>query len=104
MTTPEFDLTTANTAKFNYKAFYEVEAEYDYLYVNAILPDGSKVLLDTIGDKANNADGSAETSNGKWEDKSYDLTQFKGKKSSFNLNTSRTADLLFKDSLLIMLV
>ncbi|MEI2443988.1 immune inhibitor A domain-containing protein, partial [Priestia megaterium] len=80
MTTPEFDLTAAQTAKFNYKAFYEVEAEYDYLYVNAILPDGSKVLLDTIGDKANNADGSAETSGGKWEDKSYDLTQFKGKK------------------------
>jgi immune inhibitor A len=80
MTMPEFDLTTAKTATFNYKAFYEVEAEYDYLYVNAILPDGSKVLLDTIGDKANNADGSAETSGGKWEDKSYDLTQFKGKK------------------------
>jgi immune inhibitor A len=80
MTTPEFDLTTAKTAKFNYKAFYEVEAEYDYLYVKAILPDGSKVLLDTIGDKANSADGSAETSNEKWEDKSYDLTQFKGKK------------------------
>ncbi|AXI29200.1 peptidase M6 [Priestia megaterium] len=80
MTTPEFDLTTAKTATFNYKAFYEVEAEYDYLYVNALLPDGSKVLLETIGDEANNADHSAETSNGKWEDKSYDLTQFKGKK------------------------
>ncbi|MBV6737748.1 immune inhibitor A [Priestia megaterium] len=80
ITTPQLDLTKAKTASFKYKANYEVEAEYDYLYVNAILPDGSKVLLDTIGDKANNADNSAETSNGKWEDKSYDLSKFKGKK------------------------
>ncbi|TYR78924.1 M6 family metalloprotease domain-containing protein [Priestia megaterium] len=80
MTTPEFDLTNVQTAAFNFKANYEVEAGYDYLYVNAILPDGSKVLLDTLGDKANNADYSAETSHGNWEDKSYDLSQFKGKK------------------------
>lgn len=80
MTTKEVDLTSATKASFNFKANYEVEAEYDYLYVNAILPDGSKVLLDTIGDKANNADNSAETTNGKWVDVSYDLSQFKGKK------------------------
>lgn len=69
----EFDLIVVKIVMFNYKVFYEVEVEYDYLYVNVIFFDGLKVLLDIIGDKVNNVDGFVEIFGGKWEDKSYDL-------------------------------
>ncbi|MED1862977.1 immune inhibitor A [Fictibacillus nanhaiensis] len=80
MTTPVFDLTNAKTAKFDYKTLYEIEYDYDYLYVNAITSDGEEVEIDVIGDEDTNGMQVAETSNGKWEDKSYDLSQFAGKK------------------------
>ncbi|WP_132002863.1 immune inhibitor A domain-containing protein [Mesobacillus foraminis] len=76
--TPQFDLTAASVAQFDYKQWYEVETDYDYLYVKAVTEDGTSVTLDTIGD-VNTKDG-METSLGKWEDKSLDLTQFAGKK------------------------
>lgn len=78
MTTPVFDLTNATTAKFDYKSLYEIESDYDYLYVNAVTEDGKEVELDVIGDE-NNYRG-AETTKGAWVDKSYDLSQFAGKK------------------------
>jgi immune inhibitor A len=76
--TPEFDLTNAASAKFDYKQWYEVETDYDYLYVKAVTEEGTSVTLDTIGDQ-NTKDG-LETSQGKWEDKTLDLSQFAGKK------------------------
>lgn len=78
METPLFDLTKATTAKFDYKSLYEIEAEYDFLEVHAVTEDGQKTLIERIGEKANS--GNAATTNGKWVDKSYDLSQFKGKK------------------------
>ncbi|WP_277423945.1 immune inhibitor A domain-containing protein [Bacillus sp. FJAT-42376] len=86
MTTPVFDLTAATTAKFDYKAFFEVEFEYDYLYVNAVKEDGTKVLIDTIGDEDTKGDATAETSLDQWVDKSYDLSQFKGSKIKLEFN------------------
>lgn len=76
--TPVFDLTGATSATFDYKQWYEVETDYDYLYVNAVTEDGKAVELDVIGDE-NTADG-MESSQGKWEDQSLDLAQFAGKK------------------------
>ncbi|WP_235924811.1 immune inhibitor A domain-containing protein [Neobacillus sedimentimangrovi] len=77
LVTPEFDLTNATNAKFTYKANFEVEYDYDFVYVNAII-DGQETLIDTIGDE--NTAGGMETTNGKWMDKEYDLSAFAGKK------------------------
>ncbi|WP_042375028.1 immune inhibitor A domain-containing protein [Neobacillus jeddahensis] len=77
--TPVFDLTNATSATFDYKQWYEVESGYDYLNVNAVTEDGKSVELDVLGDE--NTEGSGyETSQGKWEDKSLDLSQFAGQK------------------------
>ncbi|HDR5429464.1 TPA: immune inhibitor A [Bacillus anthracis] len=76
--TPLFDLTNATTAKFDFKSLYEIEAEYDFLEVHAVTEDGQQTLIERLGEKANN--GNADSTNGKWIDKSYDLSQFKGKK------------------------
>ncbi|SFD37038.1 immune inhibitor A. Metallo peptidase. MEROPS family M06 [Bacillus sp. 491mf] len=76
--TPLFDLTNATNAKFDYKAFYELEAKYDFLDVYAIAEDGTKTKIDRMGDK--DIKNGVDTTNDKWIDKSYDLSQFKGKK------------------------
>ncbi|MCD7035586.1 immune inhibitor A [Metabacillus sp. GX 13764] len=80
MSTPEFDLTNASSAEFSYKAHYDVEYDYDFLEVNAVLSDGTKVLVDKIGDELTDEKTGADTSKGQWVDKTYDLSQFKGKK------------------------
>nr|WP_277753226.1 immune inhibitor A domain-containing protein [Metabacillus mangrovi] len=85
-TTPEMDLTAATTAKFDYKAYFDIEFDYDYLYVNAIKADGTKVLIDTIGDEDTDGDARAESSKKQWVDKSYDLSQFKGQKIKLEFN------------------
>jgi len=76
--TPEFDLTNATSAQFNALQWFEVETDYDYVYVNAVTSDGKSVELDIIGDE-NTADG-METTNGQWIEKSYDLSPFAGQK------------------------
>jgi immune inhibitor A len=81
---PEFDLTNATTAKFDFKTLYDVEFNYDYLYVTAVTNDGIEVELDVIGDE--NTAGGAETTKGQWVDKSYDLSQFAGKKVTLHFN------------------
>ncbi|MFY4775598.1 immune inhibitor A domain-containing protein [Metabacillus sp. RGM 3146] len=78
MSTPEFDLTNATNATFNFKAHYDVEYDYDFLEVNAVTSDGTKTLIDKIGDEDTN--NGADSTKGQWVDKSYDLSQFKGKK------------------------
>ncbi len=76
--TPEFDFTNATKAEFNALQWFEVEYDYDYVYVNAETSDGQTVELDLIGDE--NTQGGMETTNGEWVEKSYDLSQFAGKK------------------------
>ncbi|WP_139492752.1 immune inhibitor A domain-containing protein [Brevibacillus dissolubilis] len=77
--TPEFDLTNATNATFSFKSLYQIETDYDYLYVDAITEDGQTVSLDVLGDENTSGDG-ADSTNGEWVDKSYDLSQFAGKK------------------------
>lgn len=76
--TPEFDLTNAASAQFNALQWFEVETDYDYVYVNAVTSDGKSVELDIIGDE--NTAGGMETTNGQWVEKSYDLSPFAGQK------------------------
>lgn len=76
--TPVLDLENVDNAIFHAKANYEVEFEYDYVYVNAVTSDGQEVQLDVIGDE--NTKGGYETTNDKWIDISYDLSQFSGRK------------------------
>ncbi|MDR6882570.1 immune inhibitor A domain-containing protein [Bacillus sp. 3255] len=86
LSTPEFDLTHAQTASFDFKSLYEVEFEYDYLTVTAVTYTGQEVTLDVIGDEDTNGDAKAETTNGTWVDKSYDLTPFAGSKVSLHFD------------------
>ncbi|EOA3905972.1 immune inhibitor A domain-containing protein [Bacillus cytotoxicus] len=76
--TPLFDLTSATNATFDFKSLYEIETGYDFLEVHAVTEDGTKTLIDTIGNK--DVKDGADTTLGEWVDKSYDLSQFKGKK------------------------
>ncbi|MCT4782235.1 MULTISPECIES: immune inhibitor A domain-containing protein [Exiguobacterium] len=54
---------------------FEIEYDYDYLYVKA-LSGGKEVVLDVYGD--DNTGNDAESTNGEWVRKSYDLSQFAG--------------------------
>lgn len=79
MTSPVLDLTNATTANFAIKANYEVESNYDYVYVNVLDQNGTKLgTIDTIGDE--NTGSGFESSKGQWVDKSYDLSAYNGKK------------------------
>ncbi|MDR6121566.1 immune inhibitor A [Bacillus sp. SLBN-46] len=82
METPEFDLTNASKATFDFKAFYDVETDYDYVYVTAVAGDGTEKVIDTIGDDTDVVRGGSayESTKGEWVDKSYDLSEFAGKK------------------------
>ncbi|WP_144566782.1 immune inhibitor A domain-containing protein [Neobacillus bataviensis] len=82
--TPVFDLTNTSSATFNYKQWFEVEYDYDYLYVDAVTEDGTRTRLDILGDE-NTADG-LDSSKGQWVDKSLDLSQFLGKKVKLVFN------------------
>lgn len=75
--TPVFDLTNATTAEFKALQWFEVEYDYDYVYVNAVTSDGQTVELDVIGDE--NTEDGMETTKGNWVEKTYDLSQFAGK-------------------------
>ncbi|MGO4273910.1 choice-of-anchor J domain-containing protein, partial [Paenibacillus sp. TAF58] len=85
LSTPEFDLTQAQTAAFDFKTLYDVEFEYDYLTVTASTYN-EQVTLDIIGDNDTNGDARAETTNGAWVDKSYDLSHFAGKKVTLHFD------------------
>lgn len=79
--TPEFDLTGKTSATFTYKANYEIEygCACDYLTVKAETAEGSKVL-EILGGDVTDGDATKGTTNGAWIDKSYDLSEFAGKK------------------------
>ncbi|WNR47057.1 immune inhibitor A domain-containing protein [Paenibacillus roseipurpureus] len=85
LSTPEFDLTQAQTASFDFKTLYDIEFEYDYLTVTATTSNET-VTLDIIGDDDTNGDARAESTNGAWVDKSYDLSQFAGKKVTLHFD------------------
>jgi len=73
LTTPSVKLGADGTLSFD--ARYAVESDYDYLYVKA-LSGGKEVVLDVYGD--DDTGGGAESTNGQWVEKSYDLSAFAG--------------------------
>ncbi|WP_096184366.1 immune inhibitor A domain-containing protein [Effusibacillus lacus] len=81
MTTPVFDLVYAKEAAFDYKAYFDIEYDYDFLYVDVLDENGTELnQIDVIGDEDTDGDARAESSKGQWVDKSYDLSPFAGKK------------------------
>ncbi|MGF2715888.1 peptidase M6 [Bacillus mycoides] len=76
--TPMFDLTKSNNVQFDFKTLYEIETDHDLLEVYAVTEDGTNILIDKIG--KNNVRNGTDTTQGNWIDKSYDLSQFRGKK------------------------
>lgn len=92
MTSPEFDLTAATSAKFDYKAYFDVEFDYDFLKVTATA-DGVSKVIDVIGDEDTDGDQRAESSKGAWVDKSYDLSEFAGKKVTLTFDYTGDAGL-----------
>jgi immune inhibitor A len=88
MTSPEFDLTGKTTATFTYKANYEIEngCDCDALTVTARATDGTSKVLDLLGWTA--TEKAQYTTEGKWVDKSYDLSEFAGKKVKLEFDYS----------------
>lgn len=78
--TPQFDLTNATEAEFSFKTLFDIEFDYDYLYVDAVTADGKVTHLDVFGNDDTDGDARAESTKGEWVDKSYDLSQFAGQK------------------------
>lgn len=80
LTTPEFDLTSATSASFDFKTLYQIEYDYDFLYVEASTDGGNTwSAVDTLGDETQDG-GASDSTNGQWVDKSYDLSSFAGQK------------------------
>lgn len=86
METPVFDLTKATNAHFDFKTYYQIEYDYDYLYVTAVDETGKETPVDTIGDELTQGNDTFDTSNGQWVDRSYDLSQFAGHKVKLVFN------------------
>ncbi|MBN3553965.1 immune inhibitor A [Fictibacillus nanhaiensis] len=82
MTSPTLDLTGKTSAVFSYKANYEIEngGDYDKLSVYVKKEDGKMVEIDRLGWTATNAEKEKYTTEGKWVDKSYDLSAYAGQK------------------------
>ena len=78
--TRSVDLTGATTASLTTKAWYDIEAGYDYLYGQVSTDGGS-----TWTDAGAPVDGS---SNGQWVDLTYDLTPYAGKSVLFRFRYS----------------
>ncbi len=90
MTVP-LDLRGRTTAALTMKARYDIEADYDYLYVEASNEDGSWTQLDGVANGApfqrDSADAPAlsASSGGQWVDLSVNLDAYAGKTTKLRL-------------------
>ncbi|OAT84708.1 protease [Bacillus sp. MKU004] len=72
------DLTNATSAQFNFKAWYDIEKDWDYAYVTVNgEPIASDITTETNPYDANLGNGITGSSNG-WIDASFDLSAFAG--------------------------
>ena len=73
------DLTDATNAEFNFKAWYDIEQDYDYAYVTV---NGEHLASDitTTDDPygSNLGNGITGSTNGEWIDASFDLSAYAG--------------------------
>ncbi|MCM3717673.1 immune inhibitor A domain-containing protein [Fictibacillus phosphorivorans] len=81
MESPLFDLTNKTSATFTYKANYEIENGGEYDKLSVYVQDQSGNILKEIERLGWTATKKIQyTTEGNWVDKSYDLSEFKGKK------------------------
>ncbi|WP_425383199.1 immune inhibitor A domain-containing protein [Rossellomorea oryzaecorticis] len=72
------DLTNATSAEFNFKAWYDIEVDWDYAYVTVNGdPVASDITTDTNPHGSNLGNGITGSSNG-WIDASFDLSEYAG--------------------------
>jgi immune inhibitor A len=72
------DLTNAESSKFNFKTWYDIETDWDYAYVTVNgEPIASEITTDTNPYGSNLGSGITGSSNG-WIDASFDLSAFAG--------------------------
>ncbi len=72
------DLTNATDAQFNFKAWYDIETDWDYAYVTVNgEPIASDITTDTNPHGSNLGNGITGSSNG-WIDASFDLSAYAG--------------------------
>ncbi|TCP64583.1 antibacterial peptide protease [Baia soyae] len=76
MTSPEIDLTGATTANLSFDAWWDLEVDYDYIYVNAYA-EGSTTPVNIK---------TYTGTNGKWQNEQLDLAAFVGKKVKLEFN------------------
>ncbi|MFC3896045.1 immune inhibitor A domain-containing protein [Lentzea rhizosphaerae] len=90
MTVP-LDLRGKTSASLTMKARYDIEVDYDYLYVEASNEDGSWTQLDGVANGApfqrDSADAPAlsASSGGQWVDLTVDLNAYAGKNTKLRL-------------------
>ncbi|GGU57105.1 immune inhibitor A domain-containing protein [Lentzea flava] len=90
MTVP-LDLRGKTTASLSLKAHYDIEADYDYLYVEASNEDGSWTQLDGVANgqpfQRDSADAPAlsASSGGQWVDLTVPLDAYAGKNTKLRL-------------------
>ncbi|MBH8582248.1 immune inhibitor A domain-containing protein [Thermoactinomyces sp. CICC 10735] len=75
LTSAEIDLTHASEAKLQFESWRQIEAGYDFLYVN-VYADGKKETIRQYDDDTN----------GKWVEEELDLTPYTGKKIKIEFN------------------
>ncbi|PFG05003.1 immune inhibitor A [Bacillus sp. es.034] len=76
--TTKVDLTNATSAQFNFKAWYDIEKDWDYAYVTVNgEPVASDITTNENPHDANLGNGITGSSNG-WVDASFDLSAFAG--------------------------
>ncbi|WP_237417063.1 immune inhibitor A domain-containing protein [Halobacillus litoralis] len=72
------DLTNAESAEFNFKAWYDIEVDWDYAYVTVNGdPIASDITTDTNPHGSNLGNGITGSSDG-WIDASFDLSAYAG--------------------------
>ncbi len=90
MTVP-LDLRGRTSASLTLKARYDIEVDYDYLYVEASNEDGSWTQLDGVANgqpfqrDSANAPALSASSGGQWVDLSVDLKAYAGKNTKLRL-------------------
>lgn len=90
--TTSIELTNASSADFNFKAWYDIEKDWDYASV-AVQLDGSNTWTTIPGNLTTNSNpnqqspgnGITGTSNG-WVDAKFDLKDYLGKKIKLKIN------------------
>lgn len=75
LTSPEIDLTGLDSAELRFESWRQIEAGYDYLYVN-VYADGEKKMIKKYDDDTK----------GEWVQDQLDLTPYAGKKIKIEFN------------------